>query len=445
MSATRHLPDLVEEAIARVRLTPPQRRLSEVMEALESIPGAVPFSELGVRCQEYEVTVGRLAGLSNIVEALNSIRPLSLAAAPTVVSLSSLREEEGDGVLIVRYDAVAGETLIPGPDSKAPFRADACRRFRAEMQALADGGRVHAYARGLFHWLVSSESGTILLERWAALRDARDQERREVLESIDDILGDRCQAVARGSRVGTFSSPIHEVFGAKRVLLPVVHPVSVRSAIDSIQTVVNAGCKGVFLINQGMTTDHVLDLVLEVRALYPTLWIGLNLLGMRPAHALRLALAKLGGRLDGLWTDNAGVDGSEEGASLVQEFADTRKELGWGGLYFGGVAFKYQAEVPADQLEAVTATASTMMDVVCTSGPGTGKSPEVAKVEAMRKALGNGGALAVASGVAEENVRDYLPHVDAFLVGTSIESSFGVLDREKVETLQTCIKNSRWA
>jgi len=114
---------------------------------------------------------------------------------------------------------------------------------------------------------------------------------------------------------------------------------------------------------------------------------------------------------------------------------EARRSRGWTGLYFGGVAFKYQREVAADALGRASVVAMSYMDVVCTSGPGTGKAADVAKVIAMREAIGPDGAIALASGVTAENVAAYLPYVDAFLVGTGIEARFGVLDRAKLADL----------
>jgi predicted TIM-barrel enzyme len=80
------------------------------------------------------------------------------------------------------------------------------------------------------------------------------------------------------------------------------------------------------------------------------------------------------------------------------------------------------------------------MDVVCTSGPGTGKAAQLDKLIAMRHGIGPGGAIALASGVTAENVRTYLPYVDAFLVGTGIEARFGVLDPSKLTDLLAAMK-----
>jgi len=232
---------------------------------------------------------------------------------------------------------------------------------------------------------------------------------------------------------------IEEVFGASRVLLPVVHPIGRDEAMNSIRVASEAGVKGVFLINQGMSTEEVLELVMVVRAQLPALWVGINLLGVPPADVLSRGLEACAGRLDGIWADNADVDEDAPSQPAAQEFVDARQRHGWTGLYFGGVAFKYQRTVLPENLGRAAATALPFMDVICTSGPGTGKEAEIDKVAAMRHGIGAGGALALASGVTDENVSGYLPHVDAYLVGTGIEQEFGILHPRKVARLQQII------
>lgn len=229
------------------------------------------------------------------------------------------------------------------------------------------------------------------------------------------------------------------VFGVPRVLVPVVHPVGRREALDSVRVAVAAGCRGVFLINQGMSAEQVLELVMVVRTEFPALWVGVNLLGRSAADVLRRGLDVCEGRLDGIWTDNAGIepDGHSDGAVA---FLETRAELAWSGLYFGGVAFKYQRPVPADRLGEVARRAVDYMDVVCTSGPGTGHAADVSKVIAMREGMGPEPALALASGVTEANVGDYLQYVNAYLVGTGIEQELGVLDPARVGHLRAIIE-----
>ena len=121
------------------------------------------------------------------------------------------------------------------------------------------------------------------------------------------------------------------------------------------------------------------------------------------------------------------------------EFVAARRARGWTGLYFGGVAFKYQRDVASDALGQATVLATSYVDVVCTSGPGTGKAAQIDKLVAMRHAVGPEAAIALASGVTAENVAAYLPYVDAFLVGTGIEARFGVLDASKLTALLAAV------
>jgi predicted TIM-barrel enzyme len=232
---------------------------------------------------------------------------------------------------------------------------------------------------------------------------------------------------------------IQEVFGVSHVLLPVVHPTSWDEALHSISVAATAGVRGIFLIDQGLPAKEVLRLVLTVRERYPSLWVGVNLLAFSPTEGLRQALDGLGGRLDGLWADNAAVDENADAQPKAQKLLDVRRERGWNGLYFGGVAFKYQRQVAPEDLGKAARTAAPFVDVICTSGAGTGHAADPAKVAALRAGVGPEVALALASGVTDENVAQYLPHVNAFLVGTGIVESFGVLDPAKVASLHALI------
>ena len=226
---------------------------------------------------------------------------------------------------------------------------------------------------------------------------------------------------------------IASVFGTSHVLLPVVHPIGSEKALAAVHVAVACGIRGVFIIDQGMIERDVLALVREVRDRHPSLWIGINLLSRSPAGALVSALDACG-TIDGIWSDDAGVyEGGVD--ALAGSFVTVRQRLNWTGLYFGGVAFKYQREIAHEDLGRAAANAVPYVDVICTSGPGTGLAADVGKVSALRSGLGGDHAMALASGVTPENVRRYMPHVQAFLVGTGIESRLGVLDPNKIEAL----------
>jgi len=238
------------------------------------------------------------------------------------------------------------------------------------------------------------------------------------------------------------TSRIEQTFGGTRVLLPVVHPISREAALKSVLVAREAGVRGIFLIDQGMSEAEVLRLAVDLRAEHPQLWIGLNLLSRRPAEALRISLDACRGRVDGIWSDDARIDERVADQRDAEEFVAARCDLRWSGLYFGGVAFKYQREVARAALSRAAVLASPLMDVLCTSGPGTGQPADVEKVLALRRGLDVGSGLALASGVTVDNVGTYLPYVQAFLVGTGIEERLGVLDARKVSDLRKAIEGA---
>lgn len=224
-------------------------------------------------------------------------------------------------------------------------------------------------------------------------------------------------------------------FGKRRVLLPVVHPVDAPTALASVQTAVDAGADGVFLINQGMDDARLLAFIPEVARRFPGLWIGINLLGTRPEDVP----GKIRGLpVRGIWSDNAGIDEAASEQPAGERFRQGRG--GWDGLYFGGVAFKYQRPVAQADLASAARAAVPHIDVITTSGAGTGIAADTTRIEAMRQGAGDH-AMGLASGVTPENVASYLPLVDAYLVATGIESSFGVLDPERTRQLARCIRD----
>ena len=236
----------------------------------------------------------------------------------------------------------------------------------------------------------------------------------------------------------TVVNRIAEVFGTTHVLLPVMHPVGRHEALDAVRVAHGLGVKGVFLVDQGMHERGVVKLVRELRERYPQLWIGINLISRSPTEALEIML-DAGDRIDGLWSDNAGVDERRQTQPEAEAFLAARRAAGWAGLYFGGVAFKYQREVAVERLGRAASASVPYVDVVCTSGPGTGFPAAVSKIRALHEGLG-GHAMAIASGITPANVQCYTPFAQAFLVGTGIEHQLGVFDPGKIVALQCAIE-----
>jgi hypothetical protein len=218
------------------------------------------------------------------------------------------------------------------------------------------------------------------------------------------------------------------VFSRQHVVLPVIHVESEHQARSNADLARQAGADGVFLINHFSDCEDLLAIHAKVSEDHPDWWIGVNCLDVDPPQFFELVTD----RVSGIWVDHAGIDERKGEQPLAEKAAVARGRSGWAGLYFGGVAFKYQR--PVEDLTRAARLAVRYMDVVTTSGPGTGIAAAREKIVAMKEAVG-GFPLAIASGITPENVGDYLDVADCFLVATGISRSFTELDPVKVRSL----------
>ncbi|QEL20929.1 BtpA/SgcQ family protein [Limnoglobus roseus] len=225
--------------------------------------------------------------------------------------------------------------------------------------------------------------------------------------------------------MGAHVSRYRQAFSRRHTVLPVIHVDSLEQAHRNARAAREAGADGVFLINHGMADEALLDIHGAVADANPTWWVGVNCLGLSPEQAFRAVPANV----SGVWADNAGIEEGQPDQPYAERVLAAHRSHAPAGLYFGGVAFKYQRAV--EDLEAACRVAARYMDVVTTSGPGTGAAAEVEKIARMKRALG-GTPLAIASGITPENVGTYLPHADCFLVATGISRSFTELDPARV-------------
>ena len=218
----------------------------------------------------------------------------------------------------------------------------------------------------------------------------------------------------------------------KHVVLPVIHVSNVNQALANATIAKRAGCDGIFLINHNILCNDLLYIYQAVRNIFPDWWIGLNFLDLAPREVFEVIPESA----SAIWTDNAMINEQTEHQNEPELIAMARKKSGWKGMYFGGVAFKYQSLV--DNVERATELAIRYMDVITTSGRKTGSPPDPEKISRMKKVAGNV-PLAIASGISVENVKLY-PECQFFLVATSISRNFYNLDPSLTEELINAVK-----
>lgn len=204
----------------------------------------------------------------------------------------------------------------------------------------------------------------------------------------------------------------------KTEIIPVIHVEDLEQVCASIDICISLDINKVFLISHG-TLDYngLINLIREVKALYPKLWVGANFLDINANQAISLDLYFI----DAIWTD-ASV--SMDDYKIFRKFK---------GLHFGGLAFKYQSQ-PTD-LEEACKVATITTDVATTSGSGTGQAPTTVKINNIRTHLGTH-PMAIASGVSIDNIESYVGIVEYLMVASSITDNNEIINFEKLKVLK---------
>lgn len=222
----------------------------------------------------------------------------------------------------------------------------------------------------------------------------------------------------------------HTIVPKQTTLLIVINAANNEQALSNAKIALGEGADGIFLINhEGTSARSLMAMYRHVRDHYPTEWIGLNFLGETNYNAM----GYIDETVSGLWVDDAGFKETLHPTDELRFLAEQRKKNPlWCGLYFGGVAFKYQKTV-GDVGRAAQLTAP-FVDVVTTSGDATGKPPSLEKIITIRKAIGTS-PLANASGISVKNIGSFLGLINHFLVRSSVSSSPYKLDPVRVRNL----------
>lgn len=225
-----------------------------------------------------------------------------------------------------------------------------------------------------------------------------------------------------------------EIFAKRHILLVAVHVDTPKQTQDNVQIAKEEGADGVFLVNHAVEWKHMTEWYHEVRQKHPDFWVGLNYLDLRQLDAMRTLPCDA----SGLWVDDMGIRDDDEATPNTMRLLRANWWLRHPErLHFGGVAHKGQRPVADPAQAAKNAVGKT--DVITTSGEKTGSAPTIEKIVSIRRAIGDEYPLAVASGISRENVRQFKPYVDCFIVASSIGKSFYDLDPSKVRSLAKII------
>ena len=205
-------------------------------------------------------------------------------------------------------------------------------------------------------------------------------------------------------------------------VLAVIHALDRGQVVRNAQIAAREGAHGVFLINHDFALEGLLPLIREVRERFPSLWLGVNFLGVTGARAFPVLgdLEGSGCVVDAYWADDARIDEHAGVQREAEAIAEARRSSGWSGLYLGGTAFKKQRHGATGGLRSGGADRDP---ATWTRSPRPGLRPGTRRrcPRSRRSApVARTRTLAVASGVTPDNAAAYAGLVDAVLVATGI-------------------------
>ena len=204
----------------------------------------------------------------------------------------------------------------------------------------------------------------------------------------------------------------------KTEIIPVIHMITKEQVFANVDTCIKCGIEKVFIINHVVEVDELLNCACKVKNTYPNLWVGVNMLGLTASQSLMRS--PIG--INGIWSDS----------SLELDKANLKKMIN--GMFFGGLAFKYQPQ-PTD-LQSACELSKLTTSVATTSGLGTGQSPTTYKIKLIREYLGEH-PMAIASGISSENIHLYKDLANYLLVATSITDKKEMIVEEKLMELKS--------
>lgn len=205
---------------------------------------------------------------------------------------------------------------------------------------------------------------------------------------------------------------------------------AVREAVlRDAEAMVDSGIHGLVLENLGdapfwprrvpaEVVAQMTALAVEIRRRFPVP-LGINVLrndgrsALAVAHAAGARFIRVNVLCGARLTDQGILEG------IAADLLRDRARLGADVKILADVDVKHSAPLASRPIEeeAEETLQRGGADGLVVSGPGTGKPADPRKLRAVRKAA-RGAPVFVGSGVSAENVGDYLPWADGFLVGT---------------------------
>ena len=207
-----------------------------------------------------------------------------------------------------------------------------------------------------------------------------------------------------------------------KILLPVVSCFDehhFRETIDMLYPFYERqDIQGIWLINTNCSVETLETVAMWIHETYPNLWVGINILGYNLFEVTQF-MYNYSTVFKGLWVDNPQITAEGPYQNVPEIVASLFHQASWDGLYFGGTLFKYiRVSKDINQQNALCVNSIPYMDVITTSGDGTGIAISTEKIQRVHSLVHDQRPVGLASGVTAENIDSVKDFTDVYIVGT---------------------------
>lgn len=220
-------------------------------------------------------------------------------------------------------------------------------------------------------------------------------------------------------------------------IFPVVHLNDSEQAYQQSRIALEEGADGVYLIDHMLHDERLtLDTLTHLKKDDPNNFVGVNFLHLSVDVSYALFDEYISDKPSGYLPNSIWADDAKNSRLTLKEIRQKYQRLSRVAL-MGGISFKYTKDFTEDPEKAQREVRQFQdrVDVITTSGSSTGSAPTVGKIRAMKRMADR--PIAIASGIDNANIYQFLDLVDIVLVASSIEteSYSGIFDKRKLREL----------
>ena len=227
-----------------------------------------------------------------------------------------------------------------------------------------------------------------------------------------------------------------QTFENMRKLLIELHCKSEAQVLTEAQKIIDAGAQGFLLSNRSsfvssykQTKPNLFELAHKLKQMYPSKIIGVNPLDQTSHVALMMGKQY---SFDLLWVNDGGIFPGIDSAFPC--FMESGKE------YYGSIHTSNNQSVDLIQQVQILQGSIKNFSLVVTSGISAGIPPHIEKIKTIKEAIG-ATPLVIASGMSAENVREYCPYADVFIVGISVQENGRNMFSYDTQKIKRVLKN----